>query len=176
MKREKKRRDLFAGDVVGCELDLAHAAGAEGLCEGVVAEDLVGPCARLRTTVMTGERRHRLPSFCGGHGRELWELFSIYGHLFTLPPYPVLPQHSPSRQHYLRQSAFVLLVCCTPTTASTPVAAPTIPNVTDSDCTQNPTTNDTTYGSSATASTLRAHLPSPLSAPSATRAPPIAVQ
>ena len=76
----------------------------------------------------------------------LWELFSIQGHLSTNPRYPVLPQYSPSRQHYLRQvSLFILLRCCTPTTANTPVAVPNIPNVTNSDCAQMPTTNDTTY-------------------------------
>lgn len=33
--------DPFFRDVVGCELDLAHAACAESLCEGIVAEDSV---------------------------------------------------------------------------------------------------------------------------------------
>jgi len=141
---EESRTDLFAGDVVGSELDLAHAAGAESLCEGVVAEDLGGPCAG------TGTGRHRQASLCVRHGqsKSTCGSFSLSTALFTSPLYPVLPQHPPPRQHCLSPpSVLITPSCCTPTTASTPVAAPIIPNVTFSDSTLNPTANDTTCAS-----------------------------
>ena len=41
-EREGWAEHLFIGEVVYCELDLAHAASAECLGEGVVAEDSGG--------------------------------------------------------------------------------------------------------------------------------------
>jgi len=70
----------------------------------------------------------------------------MYGRLFTPPLHPVLPQHPPPGQHNLSSSAVVAVGPQTPTAHNTPVAAPTSPNVTHSDCTQIPATNDTTCG------------------------------
>jgi hypothetical protein len=44
---KKKVADLFAGDIVGGELDLAHTTSAEGLAEGIVAEHPAGARALL---------------------------------------------------------------------------------------------------------------------------------
>lgn len=72
-------------------------------------------------------------------------LSTAFTALFTLPRYPVLPQHPPSRHYSLHIHSFNThtLYSYPRTTASAAVAAPSIQNVTDSDCSPNPTTNDT---------------------------------
>ncbi len=94
-----------------CELDLAHAAGTEGFCEGVVANNFVvgpGPWMRISTlgrgywTVIieggkgVGIGRHRQrPRVRHGPKQTtqflLWELLSIYGFYgFNLPCHATL--------------------------------------------------------------------------------------